>query len=164
MGWMLLAFLAMVGVFTLVAYYVGRWISNYVQGHIQDRLDAIDQLVNDEQVPEGWLKPYRRRAARLLKAGADERRIRKLELRARKQCLSRIEELQRYVAGSGVADSGDTRNVIVTSLQDQAQRWQDDEAWHRLVDFTQPARVYVREDASDAEDGVQWNGRDHDRD
>jgi hypothetical protein len=67
MGWMLLAFLAMVGVFTLVAYYVGRWISSYVQGHIQDRLDAIDQLVNDEQVPEAWLKPYRRRAARLLR-------------------------------------------------------------------------------------------------
>jgi hypothetical protein len=154
MGWMLLAFLAMVGVFTLVAYYVGRWISSYVQGHIQDRLDAIDQLVNDEQVPEAWLKPYRRRAARLLRAGAGERRIRKLELRARKECLKRMEELQRYVIGSGVADSGDTRHVIVTSLQEQAQRWQDDEAWHRLVDFTQPARVHARRDASDLEGEV----------
>jgi hypothetical protein len=164
MGWLMLAFLVVVAIFTLVAYVVGTWISDYVQRHIQGRLDAIDQLVNDEQVPTDWLRPYRRRADRLRKAGANERRIRRLEQAARKQCLIRIGELQRYVVGSGVADSGDTRHVIVTSLQDQAQRWQDDTTWHELVDFTQPERVVARSHDSTGEDEADWNGRDHNRD
>ncbi len=160
MGWLLLAFVALIAVFTLLAYFVGRLISGYLQHHIEERLDALDQIVNEGRVPDSWLKPFRRRAARLRKAGASERRIRRLERAARKQCLIRIEELQRYAGGSGVADTEDTRHLIVTSLQEEAERWRDDEAWHELVDFTQPERVVVRDDSLPRSDEADWNGRD----
>jgi hypothetical protein len=149
MGWVMLAFLAMVAVFTLLAYVIGRWMSDYVQRHIRTRLDALDQLVNEEQVPVAWLKPYRRKAAQLRASGAPERRIRKLELAARKQCLIRIEELRRYTMGSGIADTGDTKRMIVASINEQAQRWQDDAVWHDLVDFTRPEPVAVKDADSD---------------
>jgi hypothetical protein len=164
MGWLFLGFIVMIAAFTLMTYVVGRWISTYVQRHIQNRLDALHQIVNEERVPSAWLKPYRKRAARLLEAGADESRIRKLELAARKQCRSRIEELKRYAVGSGVADSGDTRNVIATSLDEQAERWRDDEEWHKLVDLTKPEPVVSQDEASAREDEADWNGRDHNRD
>lgn len=167
MGWWILAFLAMVAVFTLITYGVGRLISAYIQRHIQGRLDALDQIVNEERVPDAWLAPYRSRASRLRRSGAGENRIRNLEKAARKKCLRQIEELRQYAIGSGVADTDETKRLIEMSLKEQARRWRDDVTWHELVALTQPEPTAV-DDTHAAGEGFtvtteeQPNGGDRD--
>lgn len=149
MWWLIAAFLAFVILFTLMAYFVGRWLSAYIQRHIGERLDALDQIVNEGRVPETWLRRYRRRAARLKAADASTNQIARLEKVARKQCLANIKELQRYIEGTGVADSPQTRQFLLKELQEQAERWRDDQVWHELVDLTQPEPALHDETGTD---------------
>ncbi len=134
----LLAFLAFVVIFTLVTYLMSRWISKYVQGSISGRLDAIDAIVNEERVPSAWLQRLRKRARRLDRSGGAEKRIARLESRAQKQALTRIQELIRYVENVGLTDSEHTKRLLLKELREQERRWQDDETWDELVDLTAP--------------------------
>lgn len=155
MGWFFLVFIILIAAFTLVAYGAGRAASIYVQRHIAGRLDQLNRIVNEKQVPEPWLKPYRRRAARLLASGAAGDRILKLEASARQRCLVELEHLRSYVTETGVAGSGETKQMIVEVLDEQAKLWRDDVAWHQLVDLSQPEPpVLVIEEPVDRQDDL----------
>ncbi|MGC9468976.1 MAG: hypothetical protein ACP5HS_10330 [Anaerolineae bacterium] len=131
----IIAFLVFIGVFTFMAYVAGRWLSDYMRRHISGQLDALDQIVNEEQVPDPWLRPFRRRAARLRKSGADEAKLETLKEKARKRSLARMEGLQRYVRETGVTDSEETKRFILKSLEEQETRWRDHDTWDELVDL-----------------------------
>lgn len=133
MGTVIIAFVAFVAIMTLFAYVASRWMSDVVQRHISGRLDALDEIVNEEKVPESWLHSFRRRAARMRKLGASQAKVDRLKEKTRKRSLGRIQELQRYVEGSGVADTAETKEFILEALQVQEERWRDDAAWDELV-------------------------------
>lgn len=135
---LIVAFLVFVALLTLIMYLVGRWMSAYVQRSISARLDALDQIVNDERVPEEWLKPYRARAAKLVRAGARPQQLAALNQTARKRCLTNIAELIRYVEQVGLSDTPDTKQFMLVNLREQEARWKDDAVWADLVDLTQP--------------------------
>ena len=132
----LLAFLAFVVVFTLLVFFVNRWLSSYIRGHISGRLEAIDQIVNQEQVPDAWLRSHRRRARKLKAAGATDQQLLALSRLARKQCLANIRELIRYAEDVKFTDSEATRHFMSDELRTQERRWQDDKEWYALVDFS----------------------------
>ncbi len=132
----LVAFMVFVAIFTLFVFFVNRWLSSYVQHHIAGRLDAIDQIVNEERVPEAWLHSHRRRARRLRAAGATEQQLARLSRLARKQCLANIRELIRYVGDVKFTDNEETRRLMLQELRNQENRWQDDAVWSGLVDFS----------------------------
>lgn len=138
MGEFVVQFLVFILLFTLLTYAAGRFISRYVQRHITGRLEAIDQIVNQETVPEAWLSPYRKRASRLVGAGANDRQIRALSGIARKRCLANIQDLIRYAGGFGLSDNETTKRYMLGELKRQELRWQDEADWHALVDLTQP--------------------------
>ena len=151
MGAIVVSFLLFVLVFTLVTYAAGQWISRYVQRHIAGRLEAIDQIVNEETVPEAWLRPYRGRAAKLKAAGATDRQIAALSGIARKRCVANIQDLIRYTGGYGLSDNASTKQYMLEELQRQALRWQDETEWHALVDLTAPASPKPDLHASDTD-------------
>jgi lipopolysaccharide export LptBFGC system permease protein LptF len=132
----LLAFLVFVVIFTLLAFFVNRWLSSYIQGHIAGRLEAIDEIVNEEKVPEAWLRSHRRRARKLRAAGATDQQLLALSRLARKQCLANIQELIRYAEDVKFTDSEATRHFMLDELRKQERRWQDDREWYALVDFS----------------------------
>ncbi len=142
MEMLILAFLLFVLVFTFMVYFTSRWISSFLQRHIQGRLDALDQVVNQGAVPVAWLAPYRRKAAKLKARGASKQRIERLSRRAQKHALIKLKELRKYVEGTGVADTPETRDFMVGEIERQAERWGDDTVWQRTVDLTQPAESY----------------------
>lgn len=135
---LLIGFVAFVAVFTLLAYLASRWMSSYVQRNIEGRLRALDRIVNEEQVPEEWLSSFRKRVSRLKQAGATPRQLAVLSGLARKRCLANIAELIRYVESTGLADTPETKQLMLSSLREQEERWRDDRAWTKLVDLTQP--------------------------
>lgn len=135
---LILAFLAFVVVFTLLMYGVTRWASKFVHQQISERLDAIEQIVNQERVPETWLARYRKRAVRLAEAGASEEQIRKLSEIARKRSLANLQELIRFVDARNLADTEATKQLMLRSLREQEARWEDQETWHDLVDLAEP--------------------------
>ncbi|MGC9522676.1 MAG: hypothetical protein ACP5HG_12450 [Anaerolineae bacterium] len=134
----LLAFLGFVVIFTLVTYFMTRWVSKYVQESISGRLDAIDAIVNEERVPSAWLRRLRARARRLKRSGATEERIARLTARAQQRALARIAELIRYVENVGLTDSEHTKRLLLKELREQERRWQDEETWNEMVDLTAP--------------------------
>jgi len=150
MGSMFIVFAVFIVVFTLVAYISTRWAGTYVERHIKGRLDAIDSIANDREVPELWLAPYRLRAARLLSAGASESQLSTLSSVARKRCAANIQELIRFVEARGLSDSESTKRFMLTALREEATRWQDEAVWAELVDLT--ASAPERPDDEDAPD------------
>ncbi len=139
MGEFLVQFLVFILLFTLLTYFAGRFISRYVQRHITGRLEAIDQIVNRETVPEAWLRPYRARAARLVAAGATDRQIRALSGIARKRCLANIQDLIRYAGGFGLSDNETTKRYMLEELKRQGfvGRTRPNGT---LVDLTKPSK------------------------
>lgn len=148
MGSMFFVFIAFVVVFTLVAYISTRWAGTYVERHLESRLDAIDSIANDREVPEPWLAPYRLRAARLASSGASERQLSTLSSAARKRCVANIQELIRFVEARGLSDSESTKRFMLTALREEATRWEDEAVWAELVDLT--ASAPERPDDEDA--------------
>jgi hypothetical protein len=129
----LLMFLVFVVLITLTVFLVNKWLSAYLERHIRGRLDAIDQIVNDEQVPEAWIGPYRERAAKLRASGGTDEQIADVALRARKRCLLNIQELIRYVQDVGLSDSEATKRYMLEELRRQEAAWQDDATWYEVV-------------------------------
>ena len=137
--WMtFLAFFVFVAIFTLAAYLFQRWLSRYVQQHVGGRLEAIDRIVNDEQVPEAWLRPYRRRASKLRAGGATDEQLAELSRVARKRCIANIQELIRYAEKVGFTDNEATKRFMLGELRNQEHRWLDAAEWQDLVDLTLP--------------------------
>ena len=150
MGPMFVVFMAFIVVFTLVAYLSTRWAGTYVERHIKGRLDAIDSIANDREIPEPWLAPYRLRAARLASSGASESQLSTLSNVARKRCVANIQELIRFVEARGFSDSESTKRFMLTALREEETRWEDEAVWAELVDLTAPSPQ--RPDDEDAPD------------
>jgi len=130
---LILAFAVFVVLVTLSIYLINRWLSAYLERHIRGRLDAIDQIVNDEQVPEAWIGPYRERAAKLRASGATDEQIAGLAGIARKRCLANIQELIRYVQDVGLSDNEATKRYMLEELRKHEVAWQDDAKWREVV-------------------------------
>ncbi len=151
MGSTVFVFMLFVVVFTLTAYLSTRWAGAYVERHLRSRLEAIDSIANDREVPEPWLAPYRLRATRLANSGALESQLGTLSSVARKRCMANIQELIRFVEARGLSDSESTKRFMLTALREAAARWEDEATWAQLVDLTAPAPERpVDEGASDA--------------
>lgn len=134
----ILGFLVAVAVFTLMTYVTWRRVGKLVQRMIIERLQAIEQIVNHRQVPVAWLRPYRKRAAKLVAAGATDSQITQLSRIARKRCLANVKDLMRYVHDAGITDTPDTKRMVLTVLKEQSERWRDDAVWDELVDLRAP--------------------------
>lgn len=147
MWWLILAFIAFVLLFTLVMYFLTRWSTGFVERQITERLEAIDQIVNEEQVPNVWLATYRQQARKLEEGGATQAQIHALSGVARKRCLANIHELIRFVESRKLTDTEATQQLMLRSLREQALRWEDEAIWHELVDLT----IVVSEGASGEE-------------
>lgn len=146
----IVGFLVAVAAFTLMTYVTWRWIGKFIQRTITERLQAIEQIVNHRQVPVAWLRPYRKRAARLVAAGATDHQITQLSRIARKRCLANVKDLMHYVHDAGITDTPDTKRMVLTVLKEQSERWRDDAIWDELVDLRAPEPPPVHDAEADA--------------
>ena len=136
MGYAILGFLGFIVVFTLMIYWANTFTSKYVMRVLDARLTDMEQIVNDNQVPDAWLRPFRRKLAAMRRTGTDDAKLTRLSQQTQKRCLRKLEEMIRYATEANFADSRETKNVVVVALKAQREVWEamDWPAWIDLLD------------------------------
>ncbi len=122
MSQFLIILLVFVAVMTGGMYGFTKLASKMVTRAIQDRLHALQALV-EGRIPDVWLKPFRRRVATLRRNTASEAQFARLGARIQKHCLRNLDEMTRYVTNINMVDSEVTKQEIVGFLKTYQQTW-----------------------------------------
>lgn len=120
----LIILIVFVVVLTVGMYGFTKLASKMVTRAIQDRLHALQKVV-EGKIPDVWLKPFRRRVAALRRSAASEARFARLGERIRQHCLRNLDEMTRYVTNTNLADSETTHKEILANLKMLQQTWPD---------------------------------------
>ncbi len=117
-------------------------ISGRALKQFKARLNDADTIVNQGQVPESWIHPFRQRleevrpASVVLRATAgrdkDERAVARIEERAKKHCLKKLRSLIEFMENGQFYDSVETRETVLKTLKTQHDEWASSD-WRALV-------------------------------
>jgi len=131
----LIALIAFVAVLTGGMYGFSVLASKLLTHAIQDRLHALQDIV-EGRIPDVWLKPFRRRAEVLRRNAASEAQFIRLAKRIQKRCLHHLDEMTRYTTSVNFTDSELTQKEIVALLQRYQKIWatKDWRAWIAAVE------------------------------
>jgi hypothetical protein len=100
-----------------------RWTMIWSGRSVESRFRAAEQIVNDEQVPEEWLCPFRRRINAIRRRAGSEERVATVAGRARARCLHKLDALIGYFQSSPFVSDKGARRTLLRSLQVQRNRW-----------------------------------------
>jgi len=123
MSGLILGFFGMIVVFVGITYLANHLLSVYIGRMIGGRLDDIDQLVNEEKVPGLWLQPFRQKFIAARRSGADAEALARIGEHARQQCLRKLDDLLKYSEYVRLADTPETKELVLDSLRVQRTRW-----------------------------------------
>ncbi len=140
---LLIALLAFVAVMVGGMYGFSVLASKMVTHAIQTRLKALEQITN-EQIPDDWLRPFRRRVAALRQTAADEGRFSRLSGRIQRHCLRNLDEMIRFTTRVNYTDSAATQKELLGILNTHRETWAAKEwrAWITHVeDLDKPAET-----------------------
>ncbi len=125
-------FLGVLLVAIVTLSFLGKWASGVIQRHIQERMEALDAIVNSGRVPDNWLKPYRKRAVGLLAQGHDQARLERLGRKAQKHCLRQVDGLIKDLKDGSFTQDPKTREFLLRELQRRRRLWERAE-WSSLL-------------------------------
>ena len=111
---------------------IARWLSQYARRAYRSRLWEIDLIVNQDRVPEDWIRSYLQQIARLQTMPGTDAQIARLTEIARKRCMANVRELIRYAERMTVTRSETARERLLTALREQAAEWRT-EAWEDQI-------------------------------
>lgn len=125
----LLAFVAVIALFTLGVRWGAVIIGKVLGRVIDERHHNAEYITTTGQVPEAWTRPYFERIDALQASGgpqpARERRIARLEAQARRRSLKGIDDLLRYFARAPVFADEHSRRVLMDQLEAARQAWRE---------------------------------------
>lgn len=126
----LLAFVAVIVLFTLGVRWGAVIIGKVLGRVIDERHHNAEYITTTGQVPEAWTRPYFQRIDALQASGgtepaARERRIARLEAQARRRSLKGIDDLLRYFARAPVFADEHSRRVLMEQLEAARQAWRE---------------------------------------
>ena len=144
MSIVLLSFFAMVLVFAMLIYLTNRILPMLIRRMITGRLEAIEQIVNNREVPEAWIAPFRKRITRQGETVPSDR----IGKRAQRKCLAKLDDLIKYTEGFKLADTEETKRLMLDALREQRAAWaaQTPQVWLENA-LAQP----VKDEKSDGE-------------
>ncbi len=119
--WLLLLLIFVVG-FLLIGLLT-RWTQKMLTGQVVGRLQAAEAIVNEGQIPEAWLRPYRKQAEAIQRRGGSGDDLARVAARAQADCLRRIDALIRMFDEGAFADTPETKKTVVDSLRAERERW-----------------------------------------
>jgi hypothetical protein len=134
MGIIIITVIGFFAIFALMTYGATIITSKYVTRMIEERLEALEQLVNEQRAPEDWLRPSRQKLDAARRAG--ESRLARLGEQTHKRCIRKLEEMIRYTTEVNFADSEATRKTVASALKAQHELWEsrDWRAWIDILD------------------------------
>jgi hypothetical protein len=145
----LILLIVFVAVMTGGMYGFTKLASKMVTRAIQDRLHALQEIV-EGRIPDVWLKPFQRRVTALRRNAASEAQFARLGARIQKHCLRNLDEMTRYITNIKIADTEATHREILADLKAYQQTWptKDWPEWIAHVEALDTPRA-VEEDQTD---------------
>lgn len=143
MGYIILGFLGFIVAFTLMMYWANTLTSKYITRLLDTRFTSMEQIVNDNRVPDAWLRPFRQKLTSVRRNGGGDERLTRLGQRTQKRCLRQLEAMIRYATEANFTDTRETKNTIVTTLKAQRDVWEtmDWPAWIAVLDSSEAPPV-----------------------
>lgn len=122
-------------------------IFNNVLAHYGHRLELAEQIMNTRRAPREWVG----RQMAQLEATDDPARRTRLEARAAKTCVSRLQSIIKFLRQANMFDAPETKRTVLAELRRILQEWET-EGWPAI----EPAADYVllrdRPEAGQAEE------------
>ena len=120
------------GVAFFVLRLITRWAAFSITRQVESKLRAADCIVNERQVPEPWIRPYRQRIDAMRCKGGGSDAIEQLGRRAHQHRLRQIDGLIRFFQRQSFFDSPETRDTMLHLLQETRDQWVT-EGWQILL-------------------------------
>lgn len=126
----LLLFAVGIAAGVLLVKVAAGWGERRFTRTIERTLDDAGHIVNEEKLPEAWLQPFRERIDAMRRAGKSEDKLDRVGRKARQRCLRNLDSLIEFFQKRNVTDSEKTRQLLLTSLQQQRDQvvgatWQE---------------------------------------
>ncbi len=125
---LLLAFAAVIALFTLGVRFGVVIIGKVLGRVVHERHHNAEYITSTGQVPEAWTRPYFERIDELqangeLDAGVRERRVARLEAQAKRRSIKGIDDLLRYFSRAPVFADDHSRRVLMEELESAKETW-----------------------------------------
>lgn len=125
---LLLAFAAVIALFTLGVRFGVVIIGKVLGRVVHERHHNAEYITSTGQVPEAWTRPYFERIDEVqangeLDAGVRERRVARLEAQAKRRSIKGIDDLLRYFSRAPVFADDHSRRVLMEELESAKETW-----------------------------------------
>jgi len=102
------------------------------------KFQEANKIVNQQQVPEAWLAPFRQQLEKARRSGSPEKTVERVGERAKKHVLKELKSLIQFLENGQFYDSLETRTMLVDALKAQQQAWADHN-WQALFETATPS-------------------------
>jgi len=125
---LLLAFVAVIALFTLGVRWGVVIIGKVLGRVVHERHQNAEYITSTGQVPEAWTRPYFQQIDALqangdLDPAVRERRIARLEAQAKRRSIKGIDDLLRYFSRAPVFADDYSRRVLMEDLESAKETW-----------------------------------------
>lgn len=133
MGPLILAYSALLALFIVPIIFVTRWANRYVTRDLEDRLRAIQVIINEKNVPEFWRAPFIKKIAALRLKEGTSTQFAQIEEKAKQRCLRQMDDLIKYCENFRLTDGADTQKSMLDELRQHRARWAE-MSWEGLLE------------------------------
>jgi hypothetical protein len=114
----------------LMIKVLSNWGERQFVRIIGARLSDAEHIVNEGQLPEAWVQPFRKRIEAIRRRGGSESKMERVGHQARQRYLHNLDDMIKFFQERNVTDGEDTRQFLLTSLKKRrdwvvAASWQD---------------------------------------
>ena len=117
----------------LLIKLMANWSEGWFVHSITSLLDDAGCIVNEGKLPEAWVQPFRKRIETIRRKGGSESKMERVGHQARQRCLRKLDGMIKFFRERNVTDGEDTREFLLTSLQ-QRRAWVATAPWQDLLE------------------------------
>ncbi|MBN2006676.1 MAG: hypothetical protein JXA21_25205 [Anaerolineae bacterium] len=120
---LILVYIALFVLFIIPIIFLTRWANRYVTRDLENRLSAIQVIVNEESIPGPWRAPFIKQAADIRLKNGTPAQLAQIEEKAKKMCLRQMDEMIKYCENFNIADGDATQRSLLDELRRHRARW-----------------------------------------
>jgi hypothetical protein len=111
------------------------WYMNFLLKHLVGKKhEAIEFILNTTTAPISWSKKYNQKMVAFDQLGGHNPEIKRVQNRAKKVYLRKIDKLIRYMKISNLVEDENARNQVISQLEYARSQWEkgEDLGWTTL--------------------------------
>lgn len=100
-----------------------RWVMSRATRRFECRLRAVEEIVNEERVPEMWIRSSCQRIHEIRRSDGTDDEIERVGRRAHTHCLHQLDSLMCFLQDGNFFDSPETRAMVLEALHERRDTW-----------------------------------------